>query len=1172
MPIVSADRNLLFGVFALQLDFIDRDQLVHGMNAWVLDKSRSLGDLLVEKGQLHPEDCRALETLIDAHLRRHGGRTEDSLAALQDSSGEVAGLSQELLAIDDDELRSCAQAMAVLESSSPLAEQHTLSEQDLPPDALQVGVSTSTGERFLVLRPHAKGGLGQVLIARDRELAREVALKEIQDKFADDEGSRQQFLLEAEITGSLEHPGVVPVYGLGRYPNGRPYYAMRFIQGESLRSAADRFHSAEGWSARPGERRVELRKLLNHFIDVCNVIEYAFSRNVLHRDLKPDNIMLGKYGETLVVDWGLAARIGPTAPIRTSTRPVGTPAYMSPEQADMERDSLTIASDIYCLGATLYYLLTGSAPLTDRTWGEVLEKARQGKFRRPREVQPETPRSLEAICLKAMSLNPDDRYATPASLASDIEHWLADEPVAAFREPIWQSALRWGRRHRTLAATAAALLVTATAALGIGLVVVKQEQLRTEGQRQTAVAARQMADRNAAEARVAQELAEAEARRADRQSALALSALKTMVFDLQIKLKDVPAAHRVRRDLLHTAIDRLRQVAGNLETDAEANHSLVWAHLDLGDIFLKAGSVDEGDWTRQALELYERGNAIAAQLAEQRQDPQTLHDLALSLDKLGDVRLALGDAGAAETFYRRGLVINQQRKAASPGDVAAAQDLAVSHNNLGDVKLRLGDVSAARAEYAVSLEIARQLAQAEPGNPEARRNLSVSYDRLGAVNVELGSLPAARDAYLQSLEINRQRALGEPDNIKVRIDLAVAHHHVGDVNLQLDRGEQALESFRESLAICESLIAADPDNTEARRMLSVSHQRMGNALMQQGELELAKSHFEKCQQRNQATAEADPANTVAQRDLAVAHEKLGDVNLALRDAAAALAHYQQMFALAEKLAAADPADTQAQGDLAIAHSKMGDAYADQDQLESARQSHQAALQISQQLAAADPANLQTQADLAAARGRLGFLESRDFAFQAAAEHFAAGVALLESLENQNKLEDYPLFQEWLSEQREMARFCREADRVLADVAVAAEASPGEAGSLLSLRLAAMLRRGDAMEVARTAQALGELAERPPAEGSLAPVTLLLQAVQGSAAAAALLRGDHLLAELPEAGAKQHQAMVDQVVHWLSIAKDRGALSDAAVRVGLRQDPALQSLLELPAVAAFFPEK
>ncbi len=183
----------------------------------------------------------------------------------------------------------------------------------------------SDGVRYRVLRSHARGGLGEVFVALDTEVGREVALKEIQDEFADDPASQGRFLREAEVNGRLEHPSIVPVYGLGRHADGRPYYAMRFIRGESLDAAARRFHeAASGGRQPPGddpnrgadaprspvERNLEFRQLLTRFIAVCNAVAYAHSRGGLHRDIKPANVMLGKFGETLLVDWGLAKVMG----------------------------------------------------------------------------------------------------------------------------------------------------------------------------------------------------------------------------------------------------------------------------------------------------------------------------------------------------------------------------------------------------------------------------------------------------------------------------------------------------------------------------------------------------------------------------------------------------------------------------------------------------------------------------------------------------------------------------------------------------------------------------------------------------------------------------------------------------------------------------------------------
>jgi WD40 repeat protein len=326
-----------------------------------------------------------------------------------------------------------------------------------------------------------------VFVALDQELHREVALKEIRDEYAADPESQQRFVREAGITGGLEHPGVVPVYSLGRHADGRPYYAMRFIQGDTLQDALRQFHAGEGaWT---------LRGLLARFVAVCNAMAYAHSRGVIHRDLKPANVMLGKYGETLVVDWGLAKVIGrvaagpaiagdgeTTLPARPSGETeetqlgsvIGTPAYMSPEQACGQVDQLGPAADIYSLGATLYALLTGRPPIEGKDSVEVLLKARRGDWLPPRRVKPDMPAALDAICRKALAAHPEQRYTTALELAADVERWLADEPVTAYPEPWTVRSRRWMRRHRTLVSTAVGALVVALLGTAVGLVLVSE--------------------------------------------------------------------------------------------------------------------------------------------------------------------------------------------------------------------------------------------------------------------------------------------------------------------------------------------------------------------------------------------------------------------------------------------------------------------------------------------------------------------------------------------------------------------------------------------------------------------------------------------------------------------------------------------------------------------------
>ena len=312
------------------------------------------------------------------------------------------------------------------------------------------------------------------------QLNREVALKELLEEHLAKQDSRARFLLEAEVTARLEHPGIVPVYGIGLNASGEPFYVMRFIKGESFKEAVQQFHKGRGGRGlRSGQSSLRFQQLLRRFVDVCYTIEYAHSRGVIHRDLKPSNVIVGKYGETLVVDWGLAKCVGKNekrvledeATIRPSSHSgstdtvagfaVGTPAFMSPEQAEGETSHVGFASDVYGLGATLYYLLTGQNPITDREVTTALRHARRGEFLRPREVNPEIPLPLEAICLKAMAHRAEDRFDSPRLLAHDLELWLAGEPVSAWPEPLWLKLRRWVIRNRTLVSSAAAALLVA---------------------------------------------------------------------------------------------------------------------------------------------------------------------------------------------------------------------------------------------------------------------------------------------------------------------------------------------------------------------------------------------------------------------------------------------------------------------------------------------------------------------------------------------------------------------------------------------------------------------------------------------------------------------------------------------------------------------------------------
>jgi len=522
----NADRNLLFGLHSLQNGRITREALLKGLQTWAADKSRSLADVLVEAGHLTAADRTLLEPLVEQHIRVHGDDPQQSLAALSSVEDAVQSLKElgdpDLNAslVHVAEVREVGLQSTVIEpvgchehaqdhgkSAEPLAADPQSADAQLPgsqttfierPSSVD---STPTiieppkpGGRFRIVRHHKDGGLGRVSMAIDLELGREVAFKEILPGKAASQENRARFNFEGEVTGKLEHPGIVPVYGLGRFSDGRPFYAMRFIRGQSLYDAIEEFHRQCASDGAAYHLDPLFRQLVGRLIDVCHALEYAHSKGVLHRDLKPQNVMLGKYGETLVVDWGLAKNVGVASLVISGTgsthdsagepvlnlssesgsaptvmgQTMGTPRYMSPEQARGEIDRLGPGTDIYALGAILFSVLTnqpaiGARPLPDGLERlsplEAVRRAREGEFPRPTSVNPAAPRSLEAVCLKAMSFQVEDRYGSAKLLADDLQAWLDDVPVAAFTEPFGIRLQRWMKRHRTAVVTGSAMFV-----------------------------------------------------------------------------------------------------------------------------------------------------------------------------------------------------------------------------------------------------------------------------------------------------------------------------------------------------------------------------------------------------------------------------------------------------------------------------------------------------------------------------------------------------------------------------------------------------------------------------------------------------------------------------------------------------------------------------------------
>ena len=711
----SVEKNLLLGIVSLQQSFVTREQLVAAASAWARDKSRPLGEVLVDQGAIASDTLVLLNTLVARHLTDHGNDAKRSIASFP----AAQSVRDEFARLGDKELERAVGLLSEKPAARELGTQGIEGTVDCPPETAatrdpgtqnveatlelapgtpaaremgtqgiegtvdfaperpaqreldtqevegtvefspdqpaernlgtqgiegtvgflpekpvereqgtvdyqgdetgQIAKTTPAepsgrsaskrepelpGGRFQILRGHARGGLAQVSIALDKELRREVAFKELLDRHAADPQYRSRLLLEGEITGSLEHPGIVPVYGMGSHPDGRPFYAMRFIRGESLRETIKAFHQADTVPRDPSERTLEFRRLLTLFVTICNTIDYAHSRGVLHRDLKPDNIMLGKYGEALVVDWGLAKAMGqrgtdvhPEADPDLQLLPamdsgtqmgslIGTPAYMSPEQASGRVDELGPASDIYSLGATLYCLLTDRPAFEAETLGALLDLLRRGDFPAPRAVNPRVPVALEAICLKAMATLPGDRYPTARALGADIEHWLADEPVAAHRETLLERFFRWARRHRSWTrAVAVALVLVAIVSLVASVLVNRARQQAID-----------LAVRN----RLLAEQEQHARREATDRLVEAQSAVDTWLTGMSESLAYYPGVQEARKQLLREAAADYERFVRQRSDDPALETERGRAYLRLGDVHRALREVKQG---RQGLPL-----------------------------------------------------------------------------------------------------------------------------------------------------------------------------------------------------------------------------------------------------------------------------------------------------------------------------------------------------------------------------------------------------------------------------------------------------------------------------------------------------------------------------------------------------------------------------------------
>jgi tetratricopeptide (TPR) repeat protein/tRNA A-37 threonylcarbamoyl transferase component Bud32 len=861
----------------------------------------------------------------------------------------------------------------------------TLNPNDVAKAPLADNAVGRTLGDYELLNKLGAGGMGVVYRARQSSANRIVALKVIRPErlaeLAADTRTEtlQRFLTEAQAAARLEHDHIVTVYDVGE-ADGQPFYSMRFVEGRSLAEML-----------RDG--LLDNRRAAALMEPVARAVHHAHEQRILHRDLKPANVMVDAAGRPYVADFGLAKLTESASDVTRTGQVMGTPQYMSPEQAQ-DASRCTAASDVYSLGATLYDLLTGRPPFRAATPIETLRQVIESEPVSPRQLNPAIDPDLETIALKCLAKEPAKRYATSAALADDLGRYLRDEPIVARPVSAPERLWRWAWRHPGAASAVAAMLLTAIVLAGsVALVSAKNQALGQANQalvnKNVELAAANIAEAAATtEAKAKRAEAVEAAKVAQEQSQLALESLQFVIADIQRNLVNVPGAGDLRRSLLQTAIERLEQVSDQFASRGAIDRNTHVALNDLGDVLLRIGaegfqpvpSGKDGLETRPteagpltaARKAYERAFDIAQQLAAA--DPtnvQAQRDLSISYSKRGDVQRQSGQVTEALASYQKRLEISQHLAATDPSDAGAQRDLAFSWERMADVSVQVGKLTEAKEYLQRKLGIDQRLVELDPGNSEFQRDLSISYQMLGNVQHQSGQVSEARASYQKSLEIRQDLAAADPSDARAERDLSLSYERLGEVQFQSRQLTEALAWYQKFLEISEKLAAADPSDALAQRNLSNAYNKLGEVQRASGQLTEALASCQKFLEISQKLASADPSDAQAQRDLSAAFSMLGDVQLQSGQLTEALASYQKFLEIIQKLAATDPSDARAQRDLSVSFSKLGDAQLKSRLVTEALGSYQKVLEISQKLAAVDPSDAGAQRDLFISYNMLG---------------------------------------------------------------------------------------------------------------------------------------------------------------------------------------------------------